>query len=88
MIRVGQAIKLIMIREKLRSNKIIEVSQDGNREWILLLAAIYVVANIIPPTFIYQGQSRDLNDSWIEDLGEKRVHFAVTPTGWSCNSIG
>ena len=88
MIGVGQAVKRIMTKGKLRSGEIIGASQDGNREWISLLAAICAVADVIPPTLIYQGESEDLRDSWIEDLGEKKIHFAATPTGWSCNSIG
>ena len=32
MIGVGQAVKCIMIREKLRGGEIIRASQDGNRE--------------------------------------------------------
>ena len=87
-IGVGQAVKRIMTREELRSGEIIGASQDGNGEWVSLLAAICAVANVIPPALVYQGESGDLRDSWIEDLGEEKVHFAATPTGWSCNNIG
>lgn len=69
-----------MIREELQSSEIIGVLQDRNRELVSILAAICIVVNIIPPTFIYQRESRDLSDSWIEDLKKEKVYFAITPT--------
>ena len=81
MIGVKQAVKCLMIREELRSSKIIRASQDGNREWVSLLAGICARRNVIPPAFIYQRKFENLKDSWIEDLGEEKVHSAVTSTG-------
>lgn len=43
---------------------------------------------MIQPILIYQRKFRDLRDSWIKDLGEEKVYFAVTPISWSYNSIG
>lgn len=87
MIGVGQAVKRILTREELRSGEIIGASQDRNREWVSLLAAIFALANVVPPALIYQGDSGDLRDSRVDDLGNETVHFAATPTGWSCNKI-
>lgn len=53
MIGVGQAFKLILMREELRSDGIIGSSHDGNKEWVSLLAAICAIADTIPPVFIY-----------------------------------
>ncbi len=88
MIGVGQVVKHIMTREELQSSEIIGALQDRNREWVSLLSAICAVPDVIPPALIYQRESRDLKDSWIKDLGEEKVHFATTSTGYSCNSIG
>ena len=55
---------------------------------VSVLASIYVIPDVIPSTLIYQGESGDLRDSWIENLGEEKVHFVATLTSWSCNSIG
>ena len=88
MIGVGQAVKRILTREEPRSGEIIGASHGGNKEWVSLLAAICAIADTIPPAFIYQGDSGDLRDSWIDDLEEETVHFAATPTSWSCNCVG
>lgn len=37
----------------MKSRKIIGASQNRNREWVLLLAAVYVIAIKIPPALIY-----------------------------------
>ena len=68
----GQAVKHIMTREKLQSDKIIRTLQDGNKEWILLLAEICVVFDIIPLVFISQRKSEGLKNSWIKDLRKKK----------------
>ena len=88
MIGVGITAAQVMTLEKMRSGEIIGASQDGNREWVSLLAAVCAVAIKIPPVLIYQGESGDLRDSWVEDVGDDTVYFAATPTGWSNNGIG
>lgn len=65
----------------MRSRKIIETSQDETREWILLLAAIYIVTMKILPIFIYQGELKDLRDSWIENIGNNTIYFIVISIG-------
>lgn len=63
MIGVGITSIRVMTLEKMRSGEIIGVSQNGNREWVSLLAVIYVIAMKISPVLIYQGESGDLRDS-------------------------
>lgn len=53
MIGVGITSVRVMSLEEMRSGKIIGVNQDGNREWVFLLATIYAVAIKIPSCFIY-----------------------------------
>lgn len=64
-----------------------EASQDGNKEWVLLLAAICAVAMKILPVLIYQRESGDLRDIWVDDIGDDTVYFTATPTGWNNNNI-
>ena len=52
-----------MTHEELRSGEIIGASQDGNREWVLLLAVIFAVASTISPVLIYQREPGDLKDT-------------------------
>ena len=76
MIGVGITSARVMTLEEMRSREIIGVSQDRNREWVSLLAAICVIAMKIPPVLIYQGVSGDLRDSWVEDVGDDTIYFA------------
>ena len=36
---------------------------------------------MILPALIYQRESKDLRNSWIENLGEEKIYFTTTPTG-------
>lgn len=87
MIGVGVTSARVMSLEEMRSGEIIGESQDGNREWVLLLATICVVAIKIPFCLIYQGKSRDLRDTWVEDIGDNTIYFAATPICLSNNDI-
>lgn len=78
MIGVGQAVKHILTRDKLQSREIIGASQDGNREWVSLLATICTLADVILPALIYQEESGDLRDFLVDDLEKKTVYFATT----------
>ncbi len=60
--------KRIMSRKAYEEGRISGASQDGNREFISLLACIRVSGESIPPALIYKGTSSDLHDSWVKDL--------------------
>ncbi len=88
MIGVGIIAARVMTYEQLKSREIIGSSQDGNRKWMLLLAAKCAVAATVPPTLIYKGESGDLRNTWTNDIGQDTVYFAATLTGWNINKIG
>ena len=78
-----------MTKKLYDSGKIKGAKQDGSREFISLLAAICADGTKIPPALIYKGTSRDLQDSWLEDLKEKEdAFFASSSNGWSSNAFG
>lgn len=63
-----------MALEKLRSREIIGASQDGYREWVSLLAAIYAIAMKIPPTLNYHLElGRYLRDIEVKDVDDKTI---------------
>lgn len=88
MIGVGITSIQVMTHEELKSSEIIGASQDGNKEWVLLLTAIYAIASTIPPALIYQERSGNLRDIWTDDIGQDTTYFTAIPTGWSSNKIG
>jgi hypothetical protein len=65
-------------------------SQDGSREFITLIASISATPTCIPPALIYQGQSNDLQDTWLEDFDDSKdlAFFASSEKGWSSDLLG
>lgn len=55
--------KRIVGIEGLRSKRITGASQDGNREFITLIASICADGSALPPALVYQGESYDLHDT-------------------------
>jgi hypothetical protein len=77
-----------MTKKTYDSGRITAVKQDGSREFISLLASICADSMALPPALIYKGASRDLQDSWLEDLNEKdQAFFALSANGWSSNAF-
>lgn len=52
-----------MTYKELKNNEIIGASQDNNREWVLLLAAICVFTSTLSLALIYQGESGNLKNT-------------------------
>ncbi|KAF7571262.1 TolA, Membrane protein involved in colicin uptake [Pyrenophora tritici-repentis] len=63
--------------------------QDGNREWITLLACVCASGDALPPALIYQGTS-GLQSGWVDavEVGKHEVFFSNSGSGWSNNDIG
>jgi DDE superfamily endonuclease len=55
-----------------------------------LIAAICADGSSLPPSLIYQGQSYDLQDTWLDDFDDIAHHafFACSKNGWSDDSLG
>ena len=78
-----------MSLEALKSGQVKYACEDGSREFISLLACICADGTALPPSLVYKGDSRSLQDTWLEDwTPEHTCHFALTPNGWSCNALG
>ena len=52
-----------MSLEALRSGRITHTMTDGNWEFVMLLACIFVDGTSIPVSLIYKGESHDLQNS-------------------------
>lgn len=66
-----------------------EAIQDGNREWITLLACVCGDGSALPPTLIYEGKA-GVQSSWVDALNDE-VHTAFianSPSGWTNNELG
>jgi hypothetical protein len=64
--------------------------QDGNREWITLLACVCADGSALPPSIIYQAKNGAIRDTWVDEIesGEHSVHVSSSPSGWTNNDIG
>lgn len=78
-----------MTREAYNQGRIRHAQQDGNREFISLLACVCADGTALPPALIYQGASNDLQNSWMDDLNEQdKAYFTSSANGWTCNDLG
>ena len=80
---ISQTTKRVVAIESLRRKRIAGASQDGNREFITLIARICADSSSIPPALIYQGSSFDLQDTWLDDFNhsQDRAYFASSKHG-------
>lgn len=64
--------------------------QDGNRDWVTLVACICADGGVLPPGVIYSAYGTELELSWVDDLDSNKhsAHIASSPTGWSNNTFG
>ena len=81
--------KRIMSKKAYESGRITSASQDGNREFISLLACISAIRVALPPALLYKGELGDLQDGWLQDLqAEECAYFGVSSNGWSNDAFG
>ena len=89
MIRIARIIKRIIMKEAYNSRKITKAKQDSSREFISLLASIYTDSIKISPALIYKGTSGDLQDTWLDDLKERKyTWFTSSANRWLSNTLG
>jgi DDE superfamily endonuclease len=78
-----------MTKEAYKRGRICYIQQDGNREFISLLACVCADGTALPPALIYQGALNDLQSTWIEDLNKQdKAYFTSSANRWTCNDLG
>jgi hypothetical protein len=45
-----------------------QMLQDGNLEWISLLACVCAGGAALPPALIYAADSKNMQDTWVENV--------------------
>jgi len=75
-----------MSLEALEQGRITNASQDGNREFLSLLACICADSTFLPPALIYKGEA--LQDTCFDDLQGEQAYFSTSYNGWSSNELG
>ena len=82
--------KRIFDRPLWDSHTVRQVIQDGNRDWVSLIACICADGTCLDPALIYTSTVNNLRDTWLEDFyaDQHQAFFMVSENGWSNNQIG
>ena len=80
----------IFTKEAVQRKRVLGHSQDGNREWITIIATICADGSWCPPAIIFAGKTPYLQTSWVDDveLGQHNASFATSPNGWTNDALG
>lgn len=86
---IGRA-KRLFSRRQWEKKEVTAALQDGNREWITVLAAVCGDGTTLPPGLIYASKNSTLQSSWVADIeaGKHDVFVTSTPSGWTNNDTG
>ena len=86
---VGRS-KRIFSKDAYEKKRVTAALQDGNREWVTVLAAVCADGSALPPGIIYPAAGKVVQASWVKDIdtGKHSVHFTTSPSGWTNDDIG
>jgi hypothetical protein len=89
MLGILTRLKRVFSRRLYKEGKIKAHVQDGNREWITLLACICADGLALAPALIYQLALGSIQDTWLQAIRPKdRVYISSSPSSWTNNDIG
>jgi hypothetical protein len=73
-----------------KSKRLKGAGQDGNREFITVIASVCQEGPPPPPAIIYAAATNNHQDTWYDDLdtSEAIAHFITSPNGWTNDDIG
>ena len=79
----------IMNRKVYETGRYCHSAQDGSREFITLIACVSALGIALPPTLLYKGQSKDLQNTWVTKVtNEDDVFFGTTENGQTNDEYG
>ena len=82
--------KRIFSRRQWEKKEVKQASQDGNREWVSLLACICADGTALPPGIIFASKNSTIRARWVAEIDPEThpIHVTSSPTGWTNNEIG
>jgi hypothetical protein len=85
MIGVTTCSKRVFSRRQYEKKEVTASLQDGNREWITVVATICADGTALPPGLIFMSKNSTMQASWVADIeaGKHQVHVSSTPSGWT-----
>jgi hypothetical protein len=64
--------------------------QDGNREWVTVIACVCSDGQALPPSLIFESANNTIQSSWVASIEQDQhsVFVSSSPSGWTTNDIG
>lgn len=89
MVGVNTKQRRIFNKEAYNKGTVLGAVQDGNREWISILATICADGTFLPPAILYESQSGDLQPSWVDAASYigSQAYVAPSESGWTSETI-
>jgi hypothetical protein len=89
MIGVTSRTKRVFSKQLWQQKKVTASFQDGNREWITILACVGADGAALDASVVFEGKGA-LRDAWVHDVevGKHQVFFTTSPSGWSNKDVG
>ena len=80
----------IFSRASWAKKKVRQSLQDGNREWVSLLACICADGTALPPGVIFASKNSTIRARWVAEIDPETepIHATSSPSGWTNNEIG
>lgn len=80
----------IFSRRAWEKGEVRQSNQDGNREWVSLLACICADGTALPPGVIFASKNSTIQARWVAEIDPETqpIHATSSPTGWTNNDIG
>lgn len=82
--------KRVFTKALFENQKLIDTSQDRNRQWITVIANICADGTFLSPGLIYQGQTNTIQDTWLDGFKDQEHSdfFTSSPNGWTSTELG
>lgn len=81
--------KRVFNRPLFEGKTVRQTIQDGNREFITMIACICADGTAIAPAVLYASESETIQSTWVEEIGADCEAFVgSTTSGWSNNDMG
>lgn len=80
----------IFTKRSIESGRILGVCEDGNRDWITMMATICADGTWLRPLLIYCSEASAVQDTWVHavDPAVHNVAFTASPSGWTNDELG
>jgi hypothetical protein len=90
MLGILQAAKRYFTGSEFATGRLKGCGQDGNREWVTVIASICQNMTALPPLVIYAAAINNIHDTWVEELrtDQREIYITTSPTGWTNDNLG